>query len=63
MSDVQFEKRDWSKLTSKEKKIQLFLMQKQTLDLFLDRRAISKSQYDKSLGDLRDKMGITDFAF
>ena len=42
----------------KEKKIQLFLSQKQTLDLFLDRGAISQAQYDKSLGDLREKMGV-----
>ena len=60
MSDAQYKKRDWSKLTPEEKKRQLFLMQKQTLNLFLDRHAISKAQYDKSLGDLRDKMGITD---
>ena len=60
MSDAQSKKRDWSALTPEEKKRQLFLMQKQTLDLFLEQRAISKAQYDKSLGDLRDKMGITD---
>ena len=35
---------------------ELFLRQKETLDLFLERNAISKQQYDKSLGDLRDKM-------
>lgn len=48
----------WEKLTPEEKKIQLFLDQKQTLDLFLERRAISKAQYDKSLGDLIEKMGM-----
>ena len=35
---------------------ELFLRQKETLDLFLERNAISQKQYDKSLGDLRDKM-------
>lgn len=60
MSDAQYEKQDWSALTPEEKKKQLFLMQKQTLDLFLDRHAISKAQYDKSLDDLRNKMGIND---
>ena len=62
MSDIQiqYEKRDWSTLTPDEKKKQLFLMQKQTLDRFLERHAISQAQYDKSLGDLRKKMGITD---
>ena len=41
-----------------QKQIELFLKQKQTLDIFLERRAITKKQYDKSLGDLRDKMGM-----
>lgn len=50
----------WEKLTPEEKKIQLFLDQKQTLDLFLERRAISQAQYDKSLGDLIEKMGMQD---
>lgn len=51
---------DWEKLTSAEKKQQLFLNQKKTLDLFLERNAISKEQYDKSLGDLKEKMNITE---
>ena len=50
----------WEKLSPEEKKRELFLRQKRTLELFLERNAISKSQYDKSLGDLRDKMGIQD---
>ena len=50
----------WEKLTPEEKKKQLFLDQKQTLDLFLERRAISQTQYDKSLGDLIEKMGMHD---
>ena len=45
---------------SEEKKKQLFLNQKQTLDLFLERKAISQAQYDKSLGDLREKMGFSE---
>lgn len=48
----------WNNLSPEEKKKELFLRQKQTLDLFLERHAISQSQYDKSLGDLRDKMGM-----
>ena len=43
-------------LTHSEKKHQLFLGQKQTLDSFLERGAISKRQYEKSLHDLRVKM-------
>ena len=43
-----------------EKKRQLFLHQKQTLDTFLATGAITKAQYDKSLRDLTVKMGMTD---
>ena len=50
--------KDYSSLTPEEKKLDLFLRQKRTLDLFLERNAISKAQYDKSLGDLIEKMGI-----
>ena len=52
------EKTEWANLSPDEKKTQLFLNQKQTLDLFLERGAISQAQYDKSLGDLREKMGV-----
>lgn len=48
----------WENLTLEEKRKQLFLKQKKTLDLFLERNAISKAQYDKSLGDLIEKMGM-----
>ena len=47
----------WSKLSPEEKKRQLYEKQKHTLDLFLQRNAITKAQYDKSLGDLTEKMG------
>ena len=49
---------EWDTLSPDEKKRELFLKQKQTLDLFLERKAIDQRQYDKSLGDLRDKMGM-----
>lgn len=49
---------EWERLSPEEKKKQLFLKQKKLLDTFLERNAISKTQYDKSLGDLRDKMGM-----
>ena len=48
----------WENLSPEEKKKELFLRQRHTLDLFLERNAISQIQYDKSLGDLRDKMGM-----
>lgn len=40
-----------------EQKKELFLRQKQLLDTFLEHGAISREQYDKSLGDLIVKMG------
>ena len=52
------EKKEWAHLSPEEKKQQLFLNLKDTLDLFLERGAISQVQYDKSLGDLREKMGV-----
>ncbi len=45
-----------------EKKKQLFLNQKQTLDTFLEHGAITRAQYNKSLGDLIEKMGMSDEA-
>ena len=51
---------EWEQLSPEDKKKQLFLKQKNILDLFLERNAISKAQYDKSLGDLILKMGMTD---
>ena len=41
-----------------EKKRRLFRQQKETLDIFLRNGAITRAQYDKSLGDLMMKMGI-----
>ena len=52
---------EWELLTAEEKKKQLFLKQKHTLDLFLERNAISKAQYEKSLGDLIEKIGMQVF--
>ena len=49
---------EWESLSPEEKRIQLYLNQKQTLDLFLERGAISEAQYDKSLRDLTVKMGM-----
>lgn len=58
MEAVSIEQIEWEKLSPEEKKRQLFLKQKNLLDTFLARNAISQAQYDKSLGDLRDKMGM-----
>ena len=51
---------DWEHLSAAEKKRQLFEKQKRLLDTFLEHQTISRAQYDKSLGDLRVKMGISD---
>ena len=47
-------------LMTKERwqKVELFRQQKKTLDTFLENGAISQAQYCKSLGDLREKMGV-----
>ena len=49
---------EWAQLSPEEKKKHLYLKQKALLDTFLNHHAISKAQYDKSLGDLKEKMGI-----
>ena len=51
---------DWQSLSPEEKKKELYLKQKNMLGMFLERGAISKAQYDKSLGDLTEKMGMQD---
>ena len=48
-----------SALTKEEQLKELYLSQKHTLDTFLENGAISQEQYDHSLGDLAEKMGIT----
>ncbi len=58
MDTLSTEQIEWASLSPEEKKKQLFLKQKDLLGTFLERNAISQAQYDKSLGDLRDKMGM-----
>jgi hypothetical protein len=48
---------DGPSLSYEEKNRRLFLQQKELLAMFLERRAISQAQYDKSLHDLIEKMG------
>ena len=54
------EKEEWSLLTYEEKNRLLFLRQKKTLDMFLERGAISQAQHGKSLHALIEKMGMQD---
>lgn len=49
---------DWKNLSKEEKQEQLYRKQKRMLDTFLQNHAISKEQYQKSLGDLTVKMGM-----
>ena len=49
---------EWEILTPEEKKRQLYLRQKKLLEQFLERGAITRAQFDKSLGDLTMKMGM-----
>lgn len=53
------EQAEWEQLSPEQKKMNLYLEQKKTLEAFLERGAISKAQFDKSLGDLTVKMGMT----
>lgn len=48
---------DCASLSHEEKNQRLFLRQKELLDVFLERGAISQAQHDKSLHDLIEKMG------
>ena len=52
------EQTEWDKLSHDKKQIQLYLKQKETLESFLARGAISQAQFDKSFHDLTEKMGM-----
>jgi len=56
--DVNIGNKEWSSLTYEEKNRLLFLRQKKTLDMFLERGAISQAQHDKSFHDLIEKIGM-----
>ena len=47
----------WASRSYAEKNKELFERQKRLLGLFLERGAISKEQYEKSLHDLTEHMG------
>ena len=46
----------WASFTPDEKKRVLYEKQKKLLDDFLERNAISETQYDKSLHNMTEKM-------
>ena len=47
----------WNGLTHEQKNHELYLREKEMLDLFLAHGAITRAQHDKSLHDLTEKMG------
>ena len=47
---------EWSQLSYSRKNHELYLSQVDTLKKFLERNAISRAQYDKSMHDLTEKM-------
>ena len=49
---------DWEEMSYDEKNRQLYEKQKELLNTFLQHKAISKEQYEKSLHDLTEKMEI-----
>ena len=57
--DVKIENSAWDHLSYAEKNRELFERQKRLLGMFLERGAISKEQYEKSLHDLTEHMGRT----
>ena len=58
--DIKMENMEWSALSYEEKQRRLFLNEKKTLDMFLEKGAITQAQHDKSLHDLIEKMGMGD---
>lgn len=49
---------DWSSLTPEEKRRELFNRQKATLMTLLERKAITREQYEKSYRVLAEQMGF-----
>ena len=48
---------EWDGLNAMEKKRLLYIKQKEILDSFRERNAITQAQYEKSLHDMSVKMG------
>ena len=53
----------WAMMSHTAKNRLLYQRQKELLDIFLEKRAISKEQHDKSLRDQTEKMGMSNTAF
>ena len=59
------EQMEWEKLSPEQKKVQLYLEQKKTLEAFLERGAIFKAQFDKTLccSSVESAMDVGSFAY
>ncbi len=57
--ELSFAERHTEQRTKKYTNTDLYHDQMHTLELFLERRAISKEQYEKSAHDLTEKMGMS----
>ncbi len=57
LTEATEEEKEWEKLSYEEKNERLFLKEKRLLETFLEKGAISREQYEKSLGDLTEKTG------
>lgn len=55
---MKYSAEELNKMTPEEKKKALFQSQKELLDTFLSNHAITQEQYNKSLGDLKEKMNM-----
>lgn len=49
--------KEWNSLTHEQKNHELFLREKEMLDVLLEHGAITQAQHDTSLRDLKEKMG------
>ena len=60
-SKMEYSEKDinWETLSHEQKNHILYLKQKELLDQFLEKGAITRAQHDKSLKDLTEKMGET----
>ena len=54
----QLERRQrWARMTPEEKRRQLFRQQRETLEAFRDRHAISQAQYDRGMREMTAALG------
>ena len=56
-SEIERKEENWDSLSYEEKNELLYQHQKRVLEIFLERGAISRQQYEKSLHDLIKKTG------